>query len=277
MIRRSYIDNPHGGQIHLAETRNHIPDSPSVLLIHQTPRSWDEFSEVMGLLNSECHMIAMDIPGMGCSSSVSRSPTIKDYSEAASKVIEHYGSKAMTVCGHHTGGVIALELAASKPHLVESLVLSSTPWIDAKVRTQRSRKSPIDKAVPTRDGYHLIDYWRQRSLYYPDKVDYMDRFMKDALTAYDPIEGHLAVGQYHMELATPKIKCPVLIVEHMKDPFAVNHTPYLQSALPHAILEQIQNGSVALEVTAPEFSNILLQWLRREHKPNTGNTLKVIK
>lgn len=261
----------------MAETGQYSPDKPSVLLIHQTPRSWDEFKEVMGLLGSDCHLIAMDLPGMGGSSPVSRSATIETYSKSAARVVQHFGSLAMTVCGHHTGGVVAIELAASAPKYVESLVLSSTPWLDQSIRIKRSHKTPIDTAQSTRDGYHLIDYWRQRSPYYPENVSYMDRFITDAFRAHNAAEGHLAVGQYEMELAAPKIECPVLLVEHMKDPFAVKHTPDLIAAFPHAVLKQILNGTVALEVTAPAFSEILSEWTRRQDKTKAGMTLKVIK
>lgn len=277
MIKRQYIDNPAGGQIHVAEAGNKSSKHPSILLLHQTPRSWDEFKEVMGLLRTDCHLIAMDLPGMGASSPVSNAPTIEDYARAAAIVIRHFGYEAMTICGHHTGGVVAIDLAASEPKLVDSLALSSTPWLDSKTRMERSRKTPIDTATATRDGYHLIDYWRQRSPYYPSKTEFMNRFIADALKATNPATGHIAVGQYHMEQAVSKIECPVLLIEHMKDPFAVKHTPHLKADFPHAVIEYIPNGQVALEVTAPEFSAILHNWVFRTRKPGTAPALKVIK
>jgi len=271
MIRRSYIENGLGGQIHLAEAGKPSSVHPTILLIHQTPRSWDEFREVMTILKSDCHLIAMDLPGMGASSSISNNPTIEDYSKVAEKVVEHFGSKPMTICGHHTGAAVAIQLAASKSDYVASLVLSSAPWLNPNIRSERSRKTPIDTTHATRDGFHLMDFWRQRSPYYPDEVDYMNRFVADALKAVNPAEGHLAVGQYKMELAVPKVTCPVLLVEHMKDPFAIKHTPHLRADFPHAALEQVSNGQVALEVTASKFATILSNWVFRQEKPIKSN------
>ena len=261
MIKRHYIDNDWGGQIHLAEVGLKSLKNPSVLLIHQTPRSWDEYKEVMALLGSSCHLIAMDLPGMGASSPSPNTPSIETYAQAAAKVVRHFGSEAMIVCGHHTGGVVSVDLAAKAPELVHSLVLSSTPWIDPKAREERSRKTTIDTAVTRRDGQHLIDYWNQRSPYYPENNEFMARFMADVLKASNPTEGHKAVEQFHMEEMVSKIVCPVLIIEHMQDPFAVKHTQHLRENFPQAELEHIPNGQVALEVGADEFSAILKKWI----------------
>ena len=38
-----------------------------MLLLHQTPRSWDEFREVMTALQDRLHLLAIDLPGMGAS------------------------------------------------------------------------------------------------------------------------------------------------------------------------------------------------------------------
>ena len=277
MIKRRYIDNRHGGQIHLAEVGRNNNKHPSTLLLHQTPRSWDEFKEVMELLASDCHLIAMDLPGMGSSSPTGREATIEIYAEAASTVIEAYGGAPMAVCGHHTGGAVAVELGANHAKLVDSLVLSSAPWLNADIRAARSQKTPIDTTKPARDGHHLLDLWRQREPYYPESVDYMDRFMSDALKANDPAEGHRAVGHYHMENAIPKIKSPVLIIEHMKDPFASRHTNNLASAFRQGIVEIIADGHVALEVTATEFSKLLKNWVYRKDKSNKSKKFEMDK
>lgn len=259
MIRRSYIDNKAGGQIHLAESG----EGPTILLLHQTPRSWDEFREVMELLKSDFHLVAMDLPGMGASSPMGREASIEFYAKAAAQVIEHISDQPVTVCGHHTGGIVAIEVAASRPELVNSLVLSSTPWVDERARTERSKNVPIDTVDTAPDGRHLIELWRQRAPYYPDDVDYMNRFVMDALKAQDAAAGHHAVGRYHMEAAVPKIQCPVLLVEHSKDPFASKHTADLKAAFPNASFEQILDGHVALEVGASEFSTILGKWIKK--------------
>jgi pimeloyl-ACP methyl ester carboxylesterase len=44
------------------------------------------------------------------------------------------GINRTSIVGHHTGGVIAVEVAATHPERVDKLVLSSTPYVDAEDR-----------------------------------------------------------------------------------------------------------------------------------------------
>jgi pimeloyl-ACP methyl ester carboxylesterase len=256
MLRRSYIiGNDAGEQLHLVEAGQ----GPAVLLIHQTPRSWDEFREVIELLAPAAHLVAMDLPGMGASSPEA-APSIENYAAAAARVIEHIDRGPIVVCGHHTGGVVAIELAATRPDLVASLVLSSTPWVDAAAREKRAKKAAIDTVDPA-SGDRARDLRCQREPYYPQLGGYLDRFVCDALKAIDPATGHRAVGQYRMERAAPQIDCDVLLVEHGQDPFARDHTVELARALPKAVVRKIANGWIPLEATAPQFAAILRDWL----------------
>ena len=252
-IVRRYIDGP-SGQIHLAEAGR----GPRVLLLHQTPRSWDEFREVMFELQDRLHLLAIDLPGMGASDQHPDGPSIENYASAAASVIEQSGSGPMAVCGHHTGGVVAIELAASCPHLVEHLILSSTPWIDEDERARRALKQPIDTAKPHPDGSHLLDLWNQRAPFYGDSTDRLDRFVRDALRADDPAAGHRAVGRYRMEHAVARVRCGVTLVEHAADPFASPHTPVLQRRFNPGRVEVIEDGRVPLEATATAFASALL-------------------
>lgn len=253
-IRRRYIDGPFG-QVHIAEAGQGQP----ILLIHQTPRSWDEFREVMELLDGQMRLIAMDLPGMGSSDPIPSGASIEGYAQAAAAVISSIVEKDMMVCGHHTGGVVAIELAANYSSLVSSIVLSSTPWIDSAVRKLRSKKRPMDSVERANDGSHLTAMWQQRSAFYPKSHTYLDRFIRDALCSNDPVEGHVAVGDYKMELSAPKVNCPTLLITHMNDPFTRN-AQHLMSAFPSAELVQIDGGEVALEVTAEDFSEALGMW-----------------
>ena len=260
-IIRRYIDGP-SGQIHLAEAGS----GPSVLLLHQTPRSWDEFREVMAALEDRLHLLAIDLPGMGASDQHPDGPSIENYASAAAAAIEESGRGPMAVCGHHTGGVVAIELAAGHPHLVESLVLSSTPWIDEGERARRAVKQPIDTVEPRLDGSHLLDLWNQRALFYDGSTDHLTRFVRDALRTDDPAAGHRAVGRYRMEEAAGRVRCPVTVVEHSADPFASPHTATVRQRLNGRRVEVIENGRVPLEATSGAFASVLLSALeeRRE-------------
>jgi len=259
--RRRYVDGP-SGQIHVAEAGN----GPSVLLLHQTPRSWDEFEEVMTILADRLHLLAIDLPGMGASDQHPAGPSIENYASAAAAVIEQAAVGPVTVCGHHTGGVVAVELAARRRDLVKGLVLSSTPWIDGEERVRRAPKVPIDSMELQRDGSHLLKLWEQRAPLYGGCTDQLTRFVRDALRTADPAEGHRAVGRYTMEQAAAHLRCPVTVVEHADDPFARVHTRTLVERLGAGHVEVIAGGRVPLEATAVEFAAVLLAAVERhEH------------
>ena len=59
-VERSFVSTP-SGRIHVAEAGRGAP----VLLLHQTPRSWDEFRDVLPLLGRHYRAIAMDTVGYG--------------------------------------------------------------------------------------------------------------------------------------------------------------------------------------------------------------------
>ena len=179
---------------------------------------------------------------------------------AAAAVVRGLGGEPVAVCGHHTGGVVGMELAVSHPHLVRSLVLSSTPWVDAEARRLRAEEAAIDSVGRDADGRYLTDLWRMRQPYYPRSHGYLQRFMADALKARDPAEGHRAVGRYRMEHRAARVACPILIVEHAKDPFSTKHTQKLASVFPDAVVKRIENGHVALEVGAREFAAAVGGW-----------------
>jgi pimeloyl-ACP methyl ester carboxylesterase len=69
-IERRFVDVP-AGTIHCAS----CGDGRVVLLLHQTPRSWDEFRDVLPLLGRSFRAIAMDTIGCGDSS---RPPLAED-------------------------------------------------------------------------------------------------------------------------------------------------------------------------------------------------------
>ena len=260
-IVRRYLDGP-SGQIHVAETGR----GPDVVLVHQTPRSWDEFREVMMILADRLHLLAIDLPGMGASDRHPGGPSIENYAAAAATVIEQAANGPVTVCGHHTGGVVAIALAARHPHLVKSLIVSSTPWIDGAERERRARKKPIDSMDPQPDGSHLLALWEERASYYGGRTDHLQRFVRDALRAADPAEGHRAVGRYTMEEAAALVRCPVTVVEHSADPFARVHTATLAERLPGARVEVIAQGRVPLEATAADFAAVLLAAVERDER-----------
>jgi len=258
-IRFAYTDTPFG-QVHHAEAGS----GPPLLCLHQTPRSWDEYRELLPLLARERRVIAMDTLGMGASAPPPGEATIEAYAEAALDLIDALGLGPIDLMGHHTGGVIALEIAASAPTLVNRLVLSSTPWVDAASRERRAGRIPVDQVEVAGDGTHLTELWAGRRAFYPEgRPDLLQRFVRDALAARDPAEGHRAVGRYRMEDRVAAVTAPVLSIGASADPHAFpDHGP-LAERLTDVTLAVVDGGTVALlEDKAEEVADLVLDFLR---------------
>ena len=234
------------------------------MLLHQTPRSSDEYAEVLPLLGKKFRAIAMDTIGFGDSYRFEGEMTIERLAEGVIELIEALGLSRVSLVGHHTGAVIAMEVAATHPQLVEKLVLSGCPYIDAEEREKRRNKHVIDTYVSKMDGSHLLELWRGRQPYYPpDRPDILDRFIIDALKAGpNAAAGHVAVSRYIMEEKITKITCPTLIIVGTADHFATVYLPKLKNSIKHAKVVEIEGGTVALLEQKPqEFAEAVIKFL----------------
>jgi pimeloyl-ACP methyl ester carboxylesterase len=246
------------GRIHYAQ----CGEGPPVLLLHQTPRSWDEYRELLPLLGRHLRAIAMDTPGMGASDPVIGEVSIEAFAEAAFALCDHLDIERPHVMGHHTGGVIALEMAAARPERVDHLVLSSTPWIDAAARERRQSRPPIDAVDFHPDGEHLGELWRRRQAFYPeDRSDLLRRFVRDALAVSDPEAGHEAVGRYQMEERAARVIAPTLCIGHDADPFAFPDLEPLAQRLRDVRTAVLAGGMVPLEYRADEIGELVVEFL----------------
>jgi pimeloyl-ACP methyl ester carboxylesterase len=248
-MRRAFADTP-DGQIHYRAAG----DGPPVLLLHQTPRSSDEYRDVIALLAPTFRVVAMDTIGYGDSARPARASSIEDYARGAVGLLDALGLAHVAVVGHHTGAVIALELAASRPERVERLVLSASPYVDAADRKRRMGRPPIDEVEPKADGTHLAELWQRRQAFYPaDRPDLLTRFVLDALKAGDRTEeGHRVVSAYRMEEKVGLVRCPTLLVCGTDDPFSYPRQAPLARAIPGSRVVAVPGGTVAMVDQMPE-------------------------
>jgi pimeloyl-ACP methyl ester carboxylesterase len=215
--------------------------------MHQTPRSVDEFRDVVPRLAAAgLHAVAVDSPGFGASDPVPE-PSIETFADVVRQTLVALGLATVTAVGHHTGGVIAVELAAAAPGFVEGLVLSSTPLVDEDFRSQPGHG--VDDVAPSTDGSHLLALWRGRESFYPrDRPDLLERFLRDALVAglERSRAGHALVRSYRMEERLGALSAPVLLVAAPEDPFGRPNVERMARVLPEAQVAEIPGGMVPL-------------------------------
>jgi len=259
-IRRGFADTPRG-QIHYAEAGEGEP----VLFLHQTPRSWTEYEWVLPIVGEGFRAIAMDTPGFGDSYRPREEAAIEVYASGVNDFLNAMALSRVSLVGHHTGGVVAVEVAASYPERVHKLILSSCPYVDQVDREKRKTRPPIDEVSFSADGSHLLELWNRRLAFYPkDRPDLISRFVLDALKVADHMEeGHRAVNAYRMEEKTPLIKAPTLVLAGTGDPFSHPRMGPLSQAIPGCITAEIEGGMVPMPEQMPEsFSSAVVDFLK---------------
>ena len=269
LVRRAFADLSIG-QIHFASCGD--ATAPAVLLLHQTPRSWLEYREVLPLIGTRFRAIAMDTPGFGDSAVLPGPASIEGWAAIAVELLDALSIAQAHVIGHHTGGVIALHLAAAHAPRVAALVLSSTPFTGEAFRRARREQPPIDAVGPSDDGSHLAALWQRRQSFYPpQRPDLLEAFVRDALKVSGDVEGgHRAVASYRMEDHIGRVTQPALLIRASDDPFAAPHLPELQAHLPHARIVEIAGGMVPLPDQLPAaFAQAVLAFLDRPSRSRT--------
>lgn len=256
--RRAFFDSPLG-QAHYIEAGS--GDGVPAVLLHQTPRSVDEFAEVLPLLAARRRVVALDTPGYGCSDRVSGQPSVADYASVVRSLLDHLGAAQADLVGHHTGAVFAIECAASWPDRVRRLVLSGPMYLDEATRAEVAPQ--FQQWAPDPEGRHLMDKWNRMGAWTPDRA-LLQRLVVDLFRAGERSEqGHFAIGAYRMEDRVSRVTCPALLLYGERDAFAApdENRRLMRAALPQA-RELVLDGGVFLPNEAPEaFAAATLEFL----------------
>lgn len=247
------------GQVHGIESG--AGAGAPLILLHQTPRSVDEFREVLPFLAAHRRTIALDNPGYGCSDRVEGQPTVADYAGAVVDVLDALEIDKAVFVGHHTGAIVSIELAAAFPERVERVVLSGPVCTDAGGRAELTRWFKQWTVRP--DGSHLKERWDRFFKWIPDPA-LVQRITLDLWRAGETSEqGHFAAALYRMEDRLGLVKCPALLIYGRRDPFAdpVRSKPVREAFKPAT--EVFLDGGVFVANEQPAlFAEAVLDYLR---------------
>jgi pimeloyl-ACP methyl ester carboxylesterase len=132
-------------------------------------------------------------------------------------VLDALGVAVAIPVGHHTGAVIAVELAASAPERIAKVVLSGPVYVDAPGRDQLA--AHFHQWRVAQDGSHLTDKWR-KFLAWGATPSLAQRIVRDLFRAGETSEqGHFAVAAYPMETRLALVQCGALLLFHAGDAF----------------------------------------------------------
>ena len=251
------------GQIHYCSCGEGQP----LVLMHQSPTSMVQFHKVWGLLGAKgFKVIGIDLPGYGGSDAPEDVPSIADYTHIVPAVLDALGIEKADLLGHHTGAVVATEVALQYPDRINRLILNGPLPITEDERAFFKQTMAAEKTwVPREDGGHLVEQWQMRVAAQPGVTDFdaVHRNVVAGAAAW-PIAyyAHDAVFAYDHGAAMTKITHPCLVFSNTGDSIhaIAERTKDLRPDFDWAELE---GGTFDIVDEQPEaWVDVVARWLR---------------
>ncbi len=250
--RRGYADGPYG-QIHFRDTGSGAP----LVLCPQAPQTSRQFTNVYQPLHRRgIRAIGVDSPGFGESDPIPFVPTVEDWAAAVPAVLDHLSIAQADVLGHHTGGMVATEVALQFPERVRRLIINGPlPMSDEE------RKNFLEYCeeqeigfVYGDDGRHLQQAFAVRYGMYGPGADpkTITRYTVEQFQGYAPFwTGHHAAFIYDHAAAIKKIKHPTMILTNTGDQIYENAKQAKQMR-PDFAYTELQGGGIDIVDQMPQ-------------------------
>ena len=133
------------------------PDGPPIVLLHGLGGSRSNWAFVAPELARTRRVLVVDLPGHGRSTALPAAPGLGPYADRVAKLLEEEGHAPADVVGHSFGGLVGIRLAARRPELVRSLVLTAAAGITSSTRQAERALALVGWIQP---GRKVSPYWR---------------------------------------------------------------------------------------------------------------------
>lgn len=250
--RRGYVDGPFG-QIHYRRLGAGRP----LVLLHQAAMDSRQFDAVYAPLAARgFDVIGIDLPGFGNSDCPAFPPRVEDLARAVLAAIAALGLERPSLAGHHTGAMVATEVALDPSAHVDRLILNGPmPLNDEERATFFAGKHLDEKAlVPQPGGLHFTAFTaiRERLVAGTLPTERISDFVIQALGAQAPFwYGHNAGFLYRHEDSLLRLECPTLILTNTGDQI-YGHALRAHALRPDMDLAVLEGGGVDIVDQQPE-------------------------
>jgi pimeloyl-ACP methyl ester carboxylesterase len=233
--RRGYAESQYG-QLHyrIAEPPS-APQKPTLLCLHQTPRSGWEWEPVMPPLATDRVVVAPDTPGYGMSDPPPGPVRIEDYAEANIRLLDQLQARGVVpdgpvdILGYHTGSITATHMARTWPDRVRRIVPIGLAAYDAATREAKLEHIDIFPTPMAADLSHVTKLWNlMQTLFDPRaSVAWRHRALAESLAPGVRLPwGFIAVYRYDFQAAMADVRQPVMVI-NLEDDL---HAPTLANA-----------------------------------------------
>ena len=207
-VKRAFLDGEDGQLLYRT-----AGSGEALLLLHMSPRSSDEFLELMSLLATERQVIAMDMMGFGDSDTPTRPYVMADYAADAIALLDSLNIQTASILGHTFGAFVVGEIAAAYPQRVKNLILCNILGLDTNT-TAKVNKKYATGFLLKEDGSHLMERWTAR-LKYIDSPELNHRWVLDDLKAFGRTAYAARAATEYWPTAAERfqrITCPTLLL-----------------------------------------------------------------
>ncbi|MEQ8510410.1 MAG: alpha/beta hydrolase [Rhodospirillaceae bacterium] len=251
--RRGYTDGPFG-QIHYQDTGG---DGEPLILCHQAPITSRQYDTVYPLLAAKgLRAVGIDTPGFGLSDEPDHVPTIEEYATAIPAVMDALNIPKANIAGHHTGAMIATEVALQFPDRIKNLILNGpSPFTPEEVAQWNAFVDEHEKGfVHKEDGSHLQELFARRWQWALPGTDpaLVTRYVVEQLQGYGPFwYGHNAAFAYDHNVTLLKITHRTLILINTGD-LVYEHAKKAHTMRPDFEFKEIEGGTIDITDQKPE-------------------------
>jgi pimeloyl-ACP methyl ester carboxylesterase len=239
-----------------------------VLLIHGLGSSTRDWAEQVAFLSKHYQVVVFDLRGHGKSDKPPGPYSIPLFAADTTELITALGFAPAHIVGISLGGMIALQLAASAPDLVRSLVIvNSGP--EFIVRTFKERLQVFQRLLIVRllGMRKMGEVLSKRLLPKPEQEElrrtFVERWAENDVRAYT--DAMRAIVGWSVTEHLGSIRCPTLVIAADEDYTPVALKEAYVSKMPRAKLVVIHDSRHATPVDQPEQFNQALMAFLSEH------------
>lgn len=207
-----------------------IGQGPLIIMIHGFPDYWYSWRNQMEILYPHYQVVAMDLRGYNKSDKpigVENYTFRKILSDIAA-LIKHFPQKKAIIIGHDWGGALTWQMGIWYPHLVEKLIVLSTPHPNGLTRELRNNTAQAKNSDYARKFQEEKDFSKYTPEYLASWVKddeakpyYIEAFKRSSvegmLNYYKANFPSAGTKSSNSTIQTKRIQAPVLGIFGMED------------------------------------------------------------
>jgi pimeloyl-ACP methyl ester carboxylesterase len=265
----SYFDEPvFNSKVAVLEAGD--KNNPPVILIHGLGNlGMKDWFSIIPTLEKKYHVIAMDLPGFGLSSTAKGRFLPTNYAHVVDSIIEQYTDKKVIVMGHSMGGAVALRYTELFENSVQQLILVDVAGLLEKsvfIKHIASFEFGDDISIPMKFLMERVNSISSSMIESGTKSNFISNFMQSndyvwnlVVSDSSNMNAALSLVEEDFNHAVNHISVPINIIWGSKDAVAPLRTgKVLNKKMKSVRLQVIEEaGHVPMKSNYSEFMHAL--------------------